>query len=55
MRKVVSVKGDGSWLVNPGTVAGLAGPQTWMLGDLSIMHFEVQTLRQSVQAAVIDS
>jgi putative phosphoesterase len=40
-RKVASVKGEGTWLVNPGTVAGLAAPATWVLGDLAAMRFEV--------------
>ncbi len=43
-RKVASVKGDGTWLVNPGTVAGLAAPATWALGDLAAMRFEVREL-----------
>jgi uncharacterized protein len=43
-RKVANVKGDETWLVNPGTVAGLAAPATWILGDLSKMQFEVREL-----------
>lgn len=43
-RKVVGVKGAESWLVNPGTVAGLAAPATWVLGDLAAMRFEVCNL-----------
>jgi putative phosphoesterase len=42
--KVTNVKGGNSWLVNPGTVAGLAAPATWMLGDLAAMRFELHTL-----------
>ena len=38
---VANVKGGKTWLVNPGTVAGLAAPATWALGDLQEMHFEV--------------
>lgn len=41
VRKVASVKGTPTWLVNPGTVAGLAAPATWALGDLTAMRFEV--------------
>jgi len=41
VRRVDSVKGEGTWLVNPGTVAGLAGPSTWVLADLAEMRFEV--------------
>lgn len=43
-RKVANVKGGETWLVNPGTVAGLAAPATWMLADLAAMHFELRTL-----------
>jgi putative phosphoesterase len=43
-RQVPNVKGGTSWLVNPGTVAGLAAPATWVLGDLDAMRFEAHTL-----------
>jgi len=43
-RQVPNVKGGTSWLVNPGTVAGLAAPATWILGDLDAMSFEIKTL-----------
>lgn len=42
--QVANVKGGRTWLVNPGTVAGLAAPQTWVLADLETMRFEVRTL-----------
>lgn len=44
VRRVDAVNGGSSWLVNPGTVAGLAAPQTWVLGDLAAMRFEVHEL-----------
>ena len=44
VRNVTSVKGSQTWLVNPGTVAGLAAPATWVLGDLATMHFELREL-----------
>jgi putative phosphoesterase len=44
MRQVKTVKGTTSWLVNPGTVAGLAAPSTWMLGDLAAMRFDTRFL-----------
>jgi uncharacterized protein len=44
VRKVAGVNGNETWLVNPGTVAGLAAPATWLLGDLAAMRFEVRTL-----------
>jgi uncharacterized protein len=43
-RQVANAKGGASWLVNPGTVAGLAAPATWVLGDLAAMRFEAHTL-----------
>ena len=44
VRSVANVKGTATWLVNPGTVAGLAAPSTWVLGDLAAMRFEVREL-----------
>ena len=44
IEQVRNVKGGETWLVNPGTVAGLAAPPTWMLGDLELMRFEVRPL-----------
>ena len=41
---VANVKGRRTWLVNPGTVAGLAAPRTWILADLATMLFHVRTL-----------
>jgi putative phosphoesterase len=42
--QVANVKGGTTWLVNPGTVAGLAAPATWVLGDLERMHFDLRQL-----------
>jgi predicted phosphodiesterase len=42
--QVVNVKGGKTWLVNPGTVAGLAAPTTWVMGELAAMRFEVRSL-----------
>jgi len=42
---VANVKGGATWLVNPGTVAGLSAPATWMLGDLAAMRFDVCELK----------
>jgi len=44
VRKVSGVNGAASWLVNPGTVAGLSAPATWVLGDLATMRFEVREI-----------
>jgi putative phosphoesterase len=42
--EVANVKGGKTWLVNPGTVAGLAAPATWMMGDLQAMRFDTRVL-----------
>ena len=48
MAKQVNVKGGETWLVNPGTVAGLGAPAaTWVLGDLATMTFSVRPLIMS--------
>ena len=44
VRRVANVKGGETWLVNPGTVAGLSAPATWILGDLEAMRFDLHTL-----------
>ena len=44
VEQVPNVRGGKTWLVNPGTVAGLAAPATWALGDLAAMRFEVFTM-----------
>jgi uncharacterized protein len=41
VEQVENVKGGRTWLVNPGTVAGLAAPATWALGDLAAMRFQL--------------
>ena len=44
IEQVANVKGGRTWLVNPGTVAALAAPATWILGDLESMRFDIQRL-----------
>jgi putative phosphoesterase len=46
-----NVKGGHTWLVNPGSVAGIDAPgvdavPTWILGNLEHMTFEIRTLPQ---------
>jgi uncharacterized protein len=41
VERVGTVKGGSTWLVNPGTIAGLSAPATWVLGDLGAMRYEV--------------
>jgi len=40
--RVRNIKGDSTWLVNPGTVAGVGAPATWVLGDLEAMRFSLR-------------
>jgi putative phosphoesterase len=44
VQQVKNVKGGATWLVNPGTIAGLAAPATWVLGDLAAMRFDTRSL-----------
>jgi len=44
IERVANVKGAATWLVNPGTVAGLAAPATWIFGDLAEMRFDIRSL-----------
>ena len=44
IQEIKNIKGGKTWLVNPGTVAGLAAPATWVLGDLAAMRFERHSL-----------
>jgi putative phosphoesterase len=46
-----NIKGGHTWLVNPGSVAGIDAPgvdavPTWILGDLAQMTFEIRSLQQ---------
>lgn len=40
----INIQGAQTWLINPGTVAGVGGPASWILGDLQAMRFELRTL-----------
>ena len=44
VERVANLKGSTTWIVNPGTVAGLAAPPTWILGDLATMLFQVRSV-----------
>lgn len=45
VRQQANVKGGSTWLVNPGTVAGLGAPAaTWIFADLEAMSFDLRTL-----------
>lgn len=51
-RRVRTVQDTEAWLVNPGTVAGLAAPATWTLADLAGMRFDLHELGQSHTATL---
>ena len=51
-RKVRTVHDGESWLVNPGTVAGLSAPATWALADLAAMRFELRALGEPHMATL---
>jgi putative phosphoesterase len=43
IRQQDNIKGGKTWIVNPGTVAGLGAPEaTWIIGDLSSLTFELR-------------
>ena len=44
VQQVANIKSRTTWLVNPGTVAGLAAPATWILGDLAAMRFDLRNV-----------
>lgn len=50
IRQLPNVKGGRTWLVNPGTVAGLGAPAaTWIFGDLETMDFEIRRLQPEAE------
>ena len=38
---ITNINGGTTWVVNPGTVGGVAAPATWVLGDLETMQFDL--------------
>lgn len=53
IEQVANVSGTRTWLANPGTVAGLAAPATWILADLGEMRFDIRELQ--ARASSVDS
>ena len=41
-----NIKGGKTWLLNPGTVAGLGAPATWLLADLDTCTFQIRPLAE---------
>lgn len=42
VERIGNVAGGQTWLLNPGSVAGLGGPATWLLADLATLQFEIR-------------
>jgi putative phosphoesterase len=42
-----NLRGGRTWLVNPGTVAGLGAPATWIMADLAALAFEIRPTPQT--------
>ena len=42
--RVTNIKGGETLLIDPGTVAGIGAPATYVLGDLTSMEFTIRTL-----------
>ncbi len=38
-----NIQGGHTWLIDPGTVAGVGAPASWILADLETMRFELRT------------
>ncbi len=53
--QVINVKGGETVLLNPGTVAGVSAPATFVLGDLEKMQFAIQAVPEPVPPADRDS
>lgn len=44
-----NIKGEKTWVVNPGTVGGVAAPATFILGDLDTMTFDIVNVDPEAQ------
>ena len=45
IESVRNLSGGRTWLVNPGTVGGVAAPATYVLGDLETMQFSILNVK----------
>lgn len=50
-----NIAGGKTWLVNPGSVGGLAAPPTWLFADLATLEFEIRQLDAPAQAKGVSS
>lgn len=44
LEQIPNIKGGTTWLVNPGTVGGVAAPATYIMADMETLSFEIRTL-----------
>lgn len=44
--EVKNIKGERTFLLNPGTVAGIGFPPTYVLADLTTMRFEIRPVKR---------
>ena len=44
IEQLPTIKGGLTVRVDPGSVAGIGGPATYVLGDLERMHFEIRAV-----------
>jgi putative phosphoesterase len=49
-----NVRGGRTWLINPGTVAGIGAPATFVLGDLAALTFSIERVDPSTPRAASD-
>jgi predicted phosphodiesterase len=42
IERVRNIKGADTLRIDPGTVAGVSGPQTYVLGDLQTLEFRIR-------------
>jgi len=49
--RIKNIKGGETILINPGTVGGVSGPATYVLGDLSSMEFAVHSVPDAREKA----
>lgn len=46
-----NVRGGSTWLINPGTVAGIGAPATYAMGDLATLAFAIERVDAAASAA----
>lgn len=44
IERIQNIKGKETLRIDPGTVAGVSAPATYVFGDLATMHFEIRAV-----------